>query len=399
MSTDTPSTEPTSWKKKYGPLILRVAVPLIAAAIGALAHWLGADPKTVEVEKIVEQLVEQPVLIGGPAEGPAFGWVEHADQIDANRDPQQTLQFAATPAGKAALGDDDALLYRAVRKVNNKGPPWYPNVNQESVGCCVGCGFKHGADVCQATAILAGASFEWKPASVEVIYAGSRVDVGGGRLRGDGSTGAWAAGYLRDKGGIAPMEKVGRYDLGTFSPARARQWGASGAPAEVKEVAKKHPVKSTSLVTSAADVKRAILQGYPVAVCSSVGFNNRDGSVGTRDADGFCRPNGTWPHCMCFIGWRSGSRPGALCLNSWGDSAHKGPVWPEDMPPAAFWIDASVVDQMVRQGDSFALADVAGFPARKPAADWFIAVPRAEPVRAPVGPFAQLPDREAMLSW
>ena len=39
------------------------------------------------------------------------------------------------------------------------------------------------------TAIASGAAFEWKPASAEVIYAGSRIDVGGGQIRGDGSVG------------------------------------------------------------------------------------------------------------------------------------------------------------------------------------------------------------------
>ena len=36
--------------------------------------------------------------------------------------------------------------------------------------------------------------------SPEVIYGGSRVEIGGGRIRGDGSIGAWAARWVRDYG-------------------------------------------------------------------------------------------------------------------------------------------------------------------------------------------------------
>jgi hypothetical protein len=379
-----------TWWQEYKPLIQWAVIAIVSALVGVICGWecKPVPPPTV---------VERPVIVEANADGAhSFGWVESADQIAENLDPAKTLQFRDTPAGKAVLGDEDVFLYRAVRKVNNKGPPWYPNVNQQNVGCCVGCGFKHGADVVQATAIAAGQRFEWKPNAVEAIYAGSRVEVGQGRIRGDGSLGSWAAQWMKSRGGMIPMEKFGQYDLTTFSPARARQWGYSGVPDSLESVARQHAVKGTALVTSALDVKRAIAQGYPVAVCSNVGFNNRDGGIGTRDAQGFCVARGSWPHCMCFIGWRNGPRPGALCLNSWGDQAHKGPVWPEDMPVAAFWVDESTVDRMVRQGDSFALGDVVGFPARRVQPDWFVeAQPRPERFRP--DRFAHFAERS--LAW
>lgn len=392
---DTPVTPPDTpkqpWIKRNWQFIVW-AMTTITSLIGA---WFGGQhfvpvppPEIVEIEKPI--LVENGVSHGEHS----FGWLEDHDQIAVNLDPVKTLQFKATPAGKAIMGDEDIFLWRVVRKVNNKGPPWYPNINQGSVGCCVGAGSKHGCDVVQATAIASGQQFEWKPASVEVIYAGSRIEVGGGQIRGDGSVGQWAMQYLKDKGGIAPMEKIGRYDLTSYNAARARQWGSSGVPAEVKDVAKLHPVKGAALVTSSLDVKRSLQQGYPVAVCSSVGFNNRDGSVGTRDKDGFCTARGTWPHCMCLIGWRNGARAGAFCLNSWGDSAHGGPVWPEDAPVAGFWIDERTIDVMVKQGDSFSLSNVAGFPVRNPKPDWFVmntnGQERFVQVRPPIKPLQDL---------
>lgn len=367
MADPVPAPVPApTWKTKYGPIILRVLAVAFAALLGSIGTWLGVPPKVIEVTK--EVLVAQPAA--EPGDAPSFGWASDPDQIAANLDPEKTVQFRQTPAGRAALGDEDVFLWQAVRKVNNRGPPWYPNINQNPVGCCVGAATKHGVDVCAAVQIAGGSPETWKPVSVEVIYAGSRIDIGRGQLRGDGSNGSWAAKYISTVG-VAPMERIGSYDLTTFSPARAREWGerGNGVPAAVAAVAKEHPVKGTALVTTWADVKRSVMQGYPVLVCSSQGFDNRDGSVGTRDAAGFCSPRGTWPHAMCIIGVRGGTRPGGFILNSWGDSAHRGPTWPADAPVAGFWADASVIDRMVREGDSFALSSFVGFPARKPL-DW-----------------------------
>lgn len=380
---DTPKT----WKQLVAPYAMRLAIAVAAALLGALASWLGVPPKVVETIKEVPGPREVAPLDEWGGYAPTQGWFKDDAAIEGNRDEDKTLHFHNTPAGKAVMGDEDALLYRAVRKAGKFAGNAYPNVNQQSVGCCVGCGFKHGCDVVQATAILQGQRADWKPVSVEVIYAGSRVEVGGGRISGDGSVGAWAAKWCKDYG-IVPMEKHASADLTAFSPARAREWGRTGVPDALEPLAKTHPIKSVALVTSAKDAKRAIQQGYPIPVCSDQGFRME------RDRDGFCAPQGTWYHCMCFIGYRNGARPGFLCLNSWGDAAHTGPVWPADMPPAAFWVDEAVVDRMLRQGDSFALADVQGFPVRRIPLNWDV---RAVPKRDPLDVFARR--GEGVLAW
>lgn len=309
-----------------------------------------------------------PVVVADDGSKHYGGWVKDDVEIAANLNPARTLQFAATPAGQVVRGDEDVFLWQAVRKVNNRGPPWYPNVNQEDVGCCVGCGWKHAADVAQAIQILSGVPAEWKPIAVESIYGASRVEVGGGRIRGDGSVGAWARSAV-ERFGTLPMEQHPGHDLREFSPARCREWGRKGIPDALEPTARNHVIKGCALVKSWEDVKRSIQQGYPVPVCSDQGFAMQ------RDRDGFCRPSGSWMHCMVFIGVRKGLREGAFCLNSWGDQAHGGSVWPNDAPAAGFWVDAKTVDRMVKQGDSFAVADIAGFPARN-LPDWnFIKAP------------------------
>lgn len=315
----------------------------------------------------IRQPDTKPTEQDNPVEQYAQGWVKDDRAITANLSATQS-HFDKTPAGRAVTGDVDVFLWRAVRKVNDKPDSWYPNVDQKDVGCCVGCGWKHCSDIVQAVQILNGQWAQWKPVSVEAIYGASRVEIGGGRIRGDGSLGAWAK-DAAEKVGTLAMEPYPGVDLSQFSPARARQWGRDGVPDALEVIAKQHTIKGCALVKSWTDVKKAISQGYPVAVCSDQGF------AMTRDKDGFCRASGSWAHCMAIIGVRVGNREGGFILNSWGDSAHGGPVWPADAPVAGFWADAAVIDRMVRQGDSFALADAVGFPARN---DFWIAVPRSE---------------------
>lgn len=380
----TADNSPPNGLRPFAPILMRIAVLLTTAALGALAHWLGVQPKVVPVEK----RVPVPAPHHAPDDyTPTFGWHADADAIDVNLDPGRTLHFDATPAGQAVLGDGDVFLWRHVRKAAHRNDSWYPNVNQQNVGCCVGCGWKHCADVCQAAAIAAGQSFEFRPVSAEVIYGGSRVEVGRGRISGDGSVGAWAKEYVSARGGLVAMQKYPGADLSTFSPARAREFGRRGVPPDIAAAAREHPVKSCALVKSWADAGRAIRQGYPVAVCSDQGFRME------RDATGRCRPQGTWAHCMALVAVRGAPNEGGFLLNSWGDSAHTGPVWPDDAPKAGFWADAAVLDRMLRQGDSFALADVAGFPQRK--LDWFV---HSEPARGRFDHFALLKS-EVPLSW
>ncbi len=383
-----PTIDARTFWQRYGPWLVRLAL-VVASAV--LARWgIPVPPELLVVEKEVPAPAVKPNSLD--EFNPTQGWVRDPDQIEVNLDTAQTLHFKQTPAGKAVMGDDDVFLWRMVRKAAKLPDDKYANINQQSVGCCVGCGWKHCADVVQATAIANGAQFEWKPISAEAIYGGSRVEVGGGRISGDGSVGAWAAKWSRERGGLIPMEKLGSHDLTVFSPTRARQWGKTGVPDELEPAARLHPIKGCALVTSWTDAKRAIQQGYPVAVCSDQGFTM------SRDVTGRARPQGSWAHCMALIAVRSakpGIPEGGFLLNSWGDQAHTGPVWPPDAPVAGFWADASVLDRMLRQGDSFALSDVAGFVARKPKPDWFVSAPQAEPARRDL--FAVR--REAVLAW
>ena len=183
------------------------------------------------------------------------------------------------------------------------------------------------------------------------------MEVGGQRgSYSDGSTGAWAAKAVTDYGTIS------RKVLGAYDPKRAKEWGAKGISDEYEKLAKTHPIKTVSLVTTFTSARDSIANGYPVPVCSNQGFTM------TRDRDGFCTPRGSWAHCMCFIGTRGGSRPGLCCLQSWGANTPDGPLALEQ-PDNSFWVDADVADRMLRARDSFTLSGFTGYPAQN-ILDW-----------------------------
>ncbi len=280
-------------------------------------------------------------------------------------------EFATTPAGKAVLGPENAFLWKAVEKCwesyPGKDSRAYPNEDQRDVGCCVGMAQKHVLDALAAVEIVAGnqSSEEWKPTAVEYVYAAGRVDIGKGEVRGDGSIGSWSAAAV-EKVGTCPMARItADADLTKFDPYRARTWGKSGIPRPVKEqFAGKHTC-TAARVRSWAEAQKAILQGYPVMLCSEQAF------VRTRDAEGFAaaNPRDRWPHAMALIGVRTGDRPGGYILNSWGDRYHTGPRGLGDPPTAGFWAESSVIDRMCQSGDCWAFSQFAGFPARK--LDWY----------------------------
>jgi hypothetical protein len=110
------------------------------------------------------------------------------------------------------------------------------------------------------------------------------------------------------------------------------------------------------------------------AVCSDVGFGDVGGDALIRDVEGYLKPRGVWMHCMGIAGYQGGPRPGFLLVNSWGSRWLGGPPGRfTDIPEGAFWADFTVVDRMLRQGDSYAVAGVDGFRKRKiDPSDWIV---------------------------
>ena len=341
---------PKNWK-----VILGWAVMMLASA---LAGWLGYGAFNP---------TPPPIPIWQEADGriahATFGWAESPKEVQAVAEKLQFPTFGDTEAGKA----DDPLpdrvyLWMVFKKLDARGPP---TKNQNPIGSCVSFGTNNAIIRTTASEIVIGRkNFELKDIAEEVTYAGSRVEIGGGRISGDGSVGAWAAQFVQ-KWGVVARAKHGEYDLTTYDPNRCRSWGKTGVPDQLEQIAREHPVQTVTQVKTWAEAKRALANGYGIAVCSNQGFTMQ------RDSRGVARASGSWPHCMCFDGYHTeGGQEFVHVENSWGASAHTGPVGWGEPSTAGFWAEASVAARMLAQNDSWAFSAVKGFPARK--LDWFV---------------------------
>jgi len=249
------------------------------------------------------------------------------------------------------------LLYDVVRSLNNKV---YPNRKQET-GDCVSTGGANAIDVTKSCDIIVKKQFEeWVAETAsEDLYAGSRVQIGKGRISGNGSIGAWLAQYVNLYGAL-PRGKYGNVDLTTYSGQRAVLWGAAsrGVPQSLIPYAKEHPIATVSRVDSYEQARDLLANGYGIFICSNQGFS------ATRDKDGFSAPSGIWYHCMCANALDDKFRRPGLCIqNTWG-TWNSGPKR-HNQPDGSFWVDADVINKMLKQGDSWALSGYEGFKPRK----------------------------------
>lgn len=275
-------------KKKYGKKVLMAATALAAALLGALAQYLGVEPKVVHVEK--EVTVEKVVIKDEPP--PTGGWVNDPDEVKAIADTLPVKAFGDTPAGKIEELPKFHYCWEHYQQLFARPPPVK---DQGSVGSCVSFGTDTAIERTLAGEIIRrkGGRAEWSLFTEEATYGGSRVQIGGGRIRGDGSVGAWAAQFVT-KFGCVPRKKYDSVDLTNYSESLCRKWGGSGVPAEFQDIARKFPVKSFVQVKVWEEAKAAIAQDYCIAVCSDQGFANK------RDANGVARASGSWAHCVPY---------------------------------------------------------------------------------------------------
>lgn len=226
------------------------------------------------------------------------------------------------------------------------------------VSNCVSHASACACNVLRAVEISLGDNQKWiAETSTEDIYYGSRVVIGGNRIQGDGSIGAWAVKYMqRSSHGTLFRIKYDFADLSVYSGDRAKAWGSNrNVPSGLAQEAKKTPIDAYTACKNYEEVRDALANGYPVIVCSQQGFSQ------TRDAEGFAKPEGTWAHAMCFIAMDDKfKRPGVLCMNSWGPNWISGSKR-HNQPDGSFWVDADIVNKMCKMGDTWAISGFNGF--------------------------------------
>ena len=352
-------------KKRDWARIVQVWLPFVLN----LVFWLIACGLYI-TGRTTDQPGPPPIIptidvAAGDAPPPnAFGWVHDDDEVDRIKSGLVRPVFGDTPAGKQADPLPPAIyLWDAYRKINDGRNP--PAHDQNPVGSCVSFGSSRAYERSLAVQILAGDPFEFRSLCEEAIYGLSRVEIGGGRIRGDGSVGAWAAKGFQVYGGL-PRGQYGNHDLTRYDPDRCRDWGRRGLPDELEPEARRFPAGDCTQIRTWAEAKRALAQGYGIAICSDQGFARQ------RDQNGVCRAQGSWAHCMALDGYHTtpeGKEYGHI-ENSWGPNYHVGPVGWGEPNTAGFWAEAGVIERMLRQNDSWAISSVRGFPARD--LGWFV---------------------------
>ena len=287
------------------------------------------------------------------------GWVDDPAKVEEimNDLPFPVFQDVWQPI-KGTGKNKKTLLYDYIRKASGGKFP----KRKQTVGDCVAQGAAYAVDAVKSVDIVINKEFEeWvAETATEDIYAGSRVQIGNGRLRGDGSIGAWAARYVNEYGAV-PRGKYGNIDLTTYSGSKARSWGRKGVgvPKSLLPIVKKHPVLTVSKVTTYEEVRDLISNGYAVTIASSQGFSSR------RDGEGFASPKGSWAHQMSILAVDDEyKRPGVLVQNSWG-KWNGGPKR-HDQPDGSFWVDAEEIEKRIlKKGDSWAFSGYEGFKPRE----------------------------------
>lgn len=377
-----PSPTPTNWKQQYGPLIMRVAKYAAVALLGALLAWLELPPEKIEIVKEVIEFVEAEPSINPDAN--RDGVTPDADASDRDARLATFRSFADTPAGQVGDIPKEVFLWQAETKLTGKPAP---AKDQNPAGSCVGFGNTTACERSLAADIVfrKGHPSEFTHFSEEFTYAVGKVQgaraLGASVSRQDGSASVFVKAAFEAGYGLVPKGKYGDIDLTEYSSSRAQSWNTSGPPRELLEASKKYPVKSAAKVTSWEQAKKALASGYAIAMDSWLSF------AGKRDANGIAAETREgWSHCLTVDGYCviDGREYGHV-ENHWSDipdrsgkrtgvAAHTGPVGPGNPSTAGFWALSSVLDRGFRNGGSYALSGVTGFPARKlPPLDWALA--------------------------
>ena len=282
-------------------------------------------------------------------------------------------------AQELAKDGKNVFLWKYLEKEIGEIVPHYqgpdPETGEQGEGDCVGHAGSMCCDVLAASDIhLLGQAEKFvAKTSVEMSYAGGRVEVGKGQIRGrGGSNGEWQAEFYKNYGVLHRIryEKDGNsIDLTGYHPGRSRQYRDAGVPDWLEPIAREHPVQEFTGPKTGMEALDAVCAGQPVIICSSYAFHD------TRDAQGFCAPylstfyrrrwrmfevRVQWWHAMALTGaLLEGGRIGGLIQNSHGDW-NSGPR-PYDIPRGSFFVDLSTLDLMVRDWyDCWALGSYKG---------------------------------------
>lgn len=339
---------------------LAAVVPLLVMFAGPLAEDAHAQRGRFRRPVYVPTPAPQPVY--GPVQISPLERFERMGGWDANAVAEARAQVGhelprfSLPRDRWLDTTEKVIrLWTFERRVN--GGKDLDNVPQ-LIGDCVGAGYAHACETASAVYIAKHPNQRIRRVFRPYLYGTGRVQCGGGKLRGDGSCGAWQSCALRKYGANASDEP----GMPEYSATLARQWGAQGPPQKWIDIGQRY-LAECELIETWDDLVQAIAQGRGVAFCSSAGFEivEADGRI-----EGRWRK--TWNHCMACKGidTRRGKQA-AYIYNSWGEEAHakieRYKALGND-PPGGFWVLRADIERMLAARDTYSV-EFKGFQTRR----------------------------------
>ena len=234
-----------------------------------------------------------------------------------------------------------------------KFDPSFGPYERQTTGDCVSHSTRNAVDITRAVEIdIKGEaeSFEGRGAT-EAIYQ-SRGH------RGQGMSCSGAARYVHQNGGLLIRKDYGKVDLSKYNSSL----GANHRiPTSIyKDEARKHQVKTISLISTVEEARDALANGYAISVCSGYGFSSK------RDKHGIAKRGKGWSHAMAWIGCDDSrtiyNETLFLVQNSWG-KWNSGPKR-LGQPDGSFWIREKDARGMLASRGSWVFSNVDGFPAK-----------------------------------
>ena len=275
--------------------------------------------------------------------------------------------YAAPPLYEASFPEPLRLTdsWTHARVVAALGRPfrrWH-----QLTGSCVGAGAGNAMATLAFLDVLRRGDPERLLLPFWLAAYGESRRLAGMRGRGEGSLGSTMARAAVSLGfpdwSLSGLPVPTEGDGLAYTEAVEYQWSDGAALADQwRQEATRHPVRTVSPCGSAADVRAAVANGYPVTLAygSYVGRPRVEGSppvlLGTFDSRGGHQVSiqGVWDHPS--LG------PLYLQPNQWPASVY--PADPAGGPPCSCWLREADVDRVCRGGEVYAWSQYDGYPAQ-----------------------------------
>lgn len=287
----------------------------------------------------------------------AFRDSEATEQLHASFGDLQTFgDWSAKVDGLAGSGVGKlAMLYQYVLRLNRNA---YKTAQKR--GDCVSFAFANACDAVRATELLVeGQPEAWiNELSPEWLYWGRGHS-------GEGASCATVGEWVSQRAGMMVRGEYPQLglDLRTYDP-RIGLDGRNGPPKAAIDVAREHPMRKLTRITTIEQARDAIANGSALSCCSGRSWSDKRDSRGVAK-----RTMQGWGHAMCWHAVDARQTtvdkfggPLFCVAQSWGNWNSGG--WHSDYgicPTGAFWIlpeDAAVA---IGDGGTYAVADAKGF--------------------------------------